>query len=152
MTPSPVLVHPVPTLTSTARPAGTRAGPAARVLIAVVTGYRRWISPLLGPHCRFAPSCSAYTVQALRTHGALRGSWLGARRLLRCHPFHPGGHDPVPPVRRTADGPRPGRLDIPPARTHAEQAAATRPGRRVPHGTSGASPSAPTEPTGADPC
>lgn len=72
-------------------------GPVARVLLALLAGYRRFVSPLLGPHCRFAPSCSAYAVEAVRVHGAARGSWLAARRLARCHPFHPGGHDPVPP-------------------------------------------------------
>lgn len=71
-----------------------------RALLLVVLGaYRRRISPLLGPRCRFAPSCSAYAEQALTTHGVVSGSWLTLRRLARCHPFHPGGHDPVPPVR-----------------------------------------------------
>jgi putative membrane protein insertion efficiency factor len=73
--------------------------PAARLLLALLSGYRRWVSPLLGPRCRFAPSCSAYAVGAVQAHGAGRGSWLAVRRVLRCHPFHPGGHDPVPPVR-----------------------------------------------------
>ena len=77
-------------------------GPVARLLLALVGGYRRWISPALAPHCRFAPSCSAYAAQALRTHGAPRGGWLTLRRLARCHPFHPGGHDPVPPARSTS--------------------------------------------------
>lgn len=58
--------------------------------------YRLLISPLLGDVCRFEPSCSGYAQEALRRHGALRGSWLMLRRLLRCHPFHPGGWDPVP--------------------------------------------------------
>ncbi|MCU1674330.1 MAG: rane protein insertion efficiency factor YidD [Frankiales bacterium] len=70
-----------------------------RLLVALVTGYRRFLSPLLGPRCRFAPSCSAYAVEALTTHGAGRGSWLALRRIARCHPFNPGGHDPVPPGR-----------------------------------------------------
>ena len=77
----------------------TRPGPVARVLVAGVQAYRTFVSPLLGPRCRFAPSCSAYAAQALGTHGALRGGWLVVRRLARCHPFHPGGHDPVPPAR-----------------------------------------------------
>ena len=77
----------------------SRPGPLARLLIGVVSAYRRWLSPLLGPRCRFAPSCSAYAVQALTVHGAGRGSALVVRRIVRCHPFHPGGHDPVPPVR-----------------------------------------------------
>ena len=70
--------------------------PVARVLVALIRGYRRVLSPLLGPRCRFAPSCSAYAVEALTVHGAGRGGWLALRRLARCHPFHPGGHDPVP--------------------------------------------------------
>ena len=71
----------------------------SRLLLALLGFYRRAISPLLGPRCRFAPTCSAYGVEAVTVHGAGRGSWLTLRRLLRCHPFHPGGHDPVPPVR-----------------------------------------------------
>ena len=68
----------------------------ARVLLACVRAYRSWISPLLGPHCRFAPTCSTYAAEALQARGAARGSWLAVRRIARCHPFHPGGHDPVP--------------------------------------------------------
>jgi putative membrane protein insertion efficiency factor len=83
-------------------PTDRRPRPLARLLLVVVEGYQRWISPALAPHCRFAPSCSAYAVQALSTHGALRGGWLTLRRLGRCHPFHPGGHDPVPPARSTS--------------------------------------------------
>ncbi|HEV7831631.1 MAG TPA: membrane protein insertion efficiency factor YidD [Pseudonocardiaceae bacterium] len=75
------------------------AGPAARILVAVLRFYRRWISPALPPTCRFSPSCSAYAIEALTVHGALRGSWLTVRRLLRCQPWHPGGVDPVPPTR-----------------------------------------------------
>ncbi|WP_083947954.1 membrane protein insertion efficiency factor YidD [Thermobifida cellulosilytica] len=71
----------------------------ARVLILPIRGYQRFISPLLPPVCRFYPSCSTYAVEALRVHGAWRGLWLTARRLGRCHPFHPGGLDPVPPRR-----------------------------------------------------
>jgi uncharacterized protein len=78
-----------------------RVGAAARPLIAVLTGYQRWISPVLPPMCRFHPSCSAYAVEALQVHGALRGIWLTVRRLLRCAPWHPGGIDPVPPRRTT---------------------------------------------------
>jgi hypothetical protein len=77
--------------------------PLARMLLLLLHGYRRWISPALGQHCRFAPSCSTYAVGALQTHGALRGSWLTGRRLLRCHPWNPGGHDPVPPARSPSD-------------------------------------------------
>lgn len=58
--------------------------------------YQLTVSPLLGPRCRFYPSCSQYALEALRLHGALAGCWLALRRLLRCHPWHPGGYDPVP--------------------------------------------------------
>lgn len=68
------------------------------MVIALIRAYRRLISPLLGPHCRFYPSCSAYSLDALRIHGLGRGLWLTARRIGRCHPFHPGGVDPVPPA------------------------------------------------------
>lgn len=69
---------------------------SARVLIAPIIAYQRFLSPLLAPRCRFAPSCSQYAVGALREHGVVRGLWLAVRRLARCHPFHPGGYDPVP--------------------------------------------------------
>lgn len=66
------------------------------VLATLIKGYRLFVSPLLGPRCRFYPSCSAYALEAVETHGAARGSWLAIRRLARCHPWHPGGFDPVP--------------------------------------------------------
>jgi uncharacterized protein len=66
---------------------------AAIVLIRL---YQQCVSPYLGPRCRFHPSCSHYACEAMQSHGFLRGGWLAFRRLLRCHPFHPGGVDPVP--------------------------------------------------------
>lgn len=76
-----------------------RPSPAAWILLAPVHVYRKVISPLLPPTCRFYPSCSAYAVEALTVHGALRGGWLTVRRLLKCGPWHPGGIDFVPPPR-----------------------------------------------------
>ncbi len=66
-------------------------------LLAILWIYRRFVSPALPPSCRYYPSCSQYAEQALQIHGALRGTWLAARRLFRCHPFCEGGPDPVPP-------------------------------------------------------
>jgi putative membrane protein insertion efficiency factor len=66
-------------------------------LTAAIRAYRYVISPMLGPTCRFYPSCSCYAEEALQRHGAMRGSYLTVRRLLRCHPWHEGGFDPVPP-------------------------------------------------------
>ena len=67
-----------------------------RLLVLPIRGYQRFISPAFPARCRFSPSCSHYAVEAITRHGVLHGSWLAARRLLRCHPFHPGGVDPVP--------------------------------------------------------
>ncbi|MEW6765931.1 MAG: membrane protein insertion efficiency factor YidD [Pseudomonadota bacterium] len=67
-----------------------------RVLIALVKAYRLVLSPLVGRHCRFEPTCSCYAIGALERHGSLRGGWLTLKRLSRCHPFSPGGYDPVP--------------------------------------------------------
>lgn len=67
-----------------------------RLVAALIRLYQLTISPLLGPTCRFTPSCSEYTLLAVDKHGVVQGVWLGVRRLLKCHPFHPGGYDPVP--------------------------------------------------------
>lgn len=74
--------------------------PPARLVVAVIGVYRRWLSPLMGRHCRFEPTCSAYAVEAVREHGAARGLTLAARRIARCHPWSPGGVDHVPAGRR----------------------------------------------------
>jgi putative membrane protein insertion efficiency factor len=65
-------------------------------LIAALRGYQYALRPMLGANCRFYPSCSDYAREAIERHGAARGSWLAARRVCRCHPYHPGGYDPVP--------------------------------------------------------
>ena len=67
------------------------------LLIGLVRGYQYVISPMIPPRCRFFPTCSNYAIEAFQVHGAAKGSYLTARRLLRCHPLHPGGYDPVPP-------------------------------------------------------
>jgi len=91
------------------------------LLVAPVRLYQVAVSPLLGPRCRFYPSCSGYAVQALRRHGPLRGTALAAWRVLRCHPWNPGGIDPVPPKRAARrpsvhahPTPRPRRRPAPP--------------------------------------
>jgi putative membrane protein insertion efficiency factor len=71
---------------------------ARRLARYLIRAYQLFLSPFLGNHCRFYPSCSQYAIEAIELHGTLRGIWLGTRRLLRCHPWHPGGVDPVPPA------------------------------------------------------
>lgn len=68
-----------------------------KILIALIRAYRYLVSPLLGNNCRFHPSCSHYAQEAVAEHGAAKGLWLAARRIGRCHPWHEGGNDPVPP-------------------------------------------------------
>lgn len=68
------------------------------LILLLIKMYRLVLSPLLPPQCRFTPSCSEYALQAVERHGATRGLYLGARRVLKCHPFHAGGYDPVPEV------------------------------------------------------
>ena len=70
-----------------------------RLMIGLISFYRRFISPLKRPCCRFSPTCSTYALEAIRRHGALRGAWLALRRLARCHPYYKGNfYDPVPPL------------------------------------------------------
>ena len=70
------------------------------MLMVPIRLYQKLISPLLGPHCRFHPSCSNYCIEALKEHGMVRGLWLGVKRICKCHPLHPGGFDPVPPSKK----------------------------------------------------
>jgi uncharacterized protein len=81
-----------------------RPGTVSRGMLAWITAYQRYISPFLGPRCRFYPTCSSYAATALRDHGAVRGLWLSVRRIGRCHPWNRGGYDPVPP-RQAAKNP-----------------------------------------------
>ena len=67
-----------------------------KISIAIIRGYQLCISPMLGPHCRFSPTCSQYAIEAIQTHGVVKGLYLSAKRISKCHPFHSGGHDPVP--------------------------------------------------------
>ena len=68
-----------------------------KVLIKLIRCYQLTLSPMIGPHCRFVPTCSCYGIEAIKTHGALKGSWLTLKRILKCHPLSVGGYDPVPP-------------------------------------------------------
>jgi hypothetical protein len=67
-----------------------------QMLLALIRGYQYAISPLLGRNCRYFPTCSEYAAEAVTKYGAIRGGWLGVKRVCRCHPWHPGGYDPVP--------------------------------------------------------
>jgi hypothetical protein len=66
------------------------------IALAIIRFYKKFLSPMLPSACRFEPTCSAYTYQAIEKYGVIKGTWLGAKRISRCHPFHPGGYDPVP--------------------------------------------------------
>ncbi|SIO22815.1 membrane protein insertion efficiency factor YidD [Salinivibrio sp. ES.052] len=70
---------------------------AQKALIALIRGYQLVISPLIGPRCRFTPTCSQYAIMAIQSHGVIKGCWLAGKRLLKCHPMNDGGYDPVPP-------------------------------------------------------
>lgn len=69
----------------------------------IIRGYQLLISPVLGPRCRFNPTCSYYAIEAIRVHGVMKGSWLAGKRILKCHPLHPGGEDPVPNKKHRCD-------------------------------------------------
>lgn len=86
---------------STVREHARRWNPLRWALIGFLRAYRLLVSPLYGQVCRYHPSCSAYALEAVTDHGAVRGSWLAVRRLSRCHPWAAGGYDPVPPSRRS---------------------------------------------------
>ena len=73
------------------------------LLIQLIRAYRHFISPLFPPSCRFQPTCSQYAAEAIATYGSIKGSWLAVRRILRCHPFHPGGYDPIPAADESSD-------------------------------------------------
>ncbi|NHZ70081.1 MAG: membrane protein insertion efficiency factor YidD [Proteobacteria bacterium] len=73
-----------------------RGAPLSRLALLMIRAYQKVISPLFGRNCRYYPTCSHYTYEAIEIHGAARGSWMGVRRISRCHPFHEGGIDPVP--------------------------------------------------------
>jgi putative membrane protein insertion efficiency factor len=75
----------------------------ARLLVWLIRGYQLFLSPLKPPSCRFAPTCSHYAIEAIRRFGAWKGGWLALRRILKCHPFHPGGIDPVPEPNKTSE-------------------------------------------------
>ncbi len=72
------------------------------LLIGLVRFYQLFISPVIGPRCRFYPSCSHYTIEAIKLHGVLKGGWLAIKRIARCHPKNPGGVDPVPPCTHSS--------------------------------------------------
>ena len=78
-----------------------------KLLLALIRLYQLTLSPLLGNACRFTPSCSRYTAACIASHGPVRGTWLGLRRVLRCHPFHAGGYDPPPPPSHAPDSAHP---------------------------------------------
>ncbi|MBB5175213.1 membrane protein insertion efficiency factor YidD [Nosocomiicoccus ampullae] len=71
-----------------------------KLILKMIRFYQRYISPMSPPTCRFYPTCSQYAIEAVEEHGAIKGSYLATRRILKCHPFHEGGFDPVPPKKR----------------------------------------------------
>ncbi len=79
--------------------------PGQRIAMGLIRGYQKVLSPLFGQHCRYHPTCSRYTSEAIEIHGTLMGAWLGIKRIGRCHPFHEGGLDPVPGSQTSYDSP-----------------------------------------------
>ncbi len=71
-----------------------------KLAIAFIKGYQRFISPMLGSNCRFNPTCSTYASEAINRFGVIKGTWLASKRILKCHPLHAGGDDPVPPIKK----------------------------------------------------
>jgi putative membrane protein insertion efficiency factor len=81
----------------------TLTAPFRWLLIGIIRLYQWVISPLIGPRCRFHPSCSEYAIEAIKIHGIVKGGWFTSKRLLKCQPLHPGGYDPVPPSHQTKE-------------------------------------------------
>jgi putative membrane protein insertion efficiency factor len=73
--------------------------PVKWLVLSLIRFYQKLISPMLPPACRFEPTCSHYTYEAIQVHGVVKGGWMGIKRISRCHPFNPGGYDPVPPKK-----------------------------------------------------
>ena len=71
-----------------------------KIMIAFIKSYQRWLSPLLGNNCRFHPTCSQYAIEAIKRFGVVKGCWLASKRILKCHPLHSGGEDPVPQSKK----------------------------------------------------
>lgn len=94
-------------------------GWAERLTVELIRVYQRCVSPLIGPSCRFVPSCSEYAIQAVERHGIARGLGLAARRLLRCHPWGPAGYDPVPELARVGRRPNDPRTSDPQGQSEA---------------------------------
>ncbi len=74
--------------------------PPQIIAVSLVKAYQRWLSPLLGNNCRFDPTCSFYTIEAINRFGVIKGCWLASKRILKCHPLNAGGSDPVPPSKK----------------------------------------------------
>ena len=82
-----------------------------RVLIGIIRAYQLVLSPFMGRQCRFEPTCSCYAIEAIKRHGSVRGGWMGVKRICRCHPFSPGGYDPVPELDAQAPAATPEKTE-----------------------------------------